>query len=162
MPNNIQFPLAVTKQLREVAAKAVLEIIGEILTHINSNESGRLMETVVQLLPPDAFTAMANLCIGNESDEIARNLIFEFVFRIANKLGLEFESTDPISEAAGSALVIINCESLRRKGHIEYLAPDDIFSASPKHPGYNKLTESGKQVLYKEMLEMQPKPKYVM
>lgn len=158
----LPFPMALNKELRETAAKAVMEEIGEILARINTNESGRLMETVVQLLPADAFKAMANLCIGNESDEVARNLIFEFVCRIASKLGLEFDNSDPITEAAGSLMVLINCENLRRKGHMEYLAPDDVFTAKPKHPGYNKLTESGRQILYKEMLEMQPKPKYVM
>ena len=105
---------------------------------------------------------LALIVIGNESDEVARNLVYEFIFRIANKLGIEFDSSDPISEAAGNALVLINCESLRRKGQMEYLAPDNIFSPTPKYPGYNKLTESGKQRLYREMLEMQPKPKHVM
>jgi hypothetical protein len=153
---------AVTEELRKVAAKAVMEVIGEILIRISSNESGRIMETVVQLLPDDAFNTLATLVIGHESDEIARNLIFELVFRVANKLGLEFEATDPISEAASSTLVIINCENLRRKGHMEYLAPDNVFTSHPKHPGYNKLTDSGKQILYKEILDTQPKPKFLM
>jgi hypothetical protein len=120
------------------------------------------METVIQLLPDDVFKTLAFIVIGGEGDEIARNLIYEFVCRIASKLDLEFETPEPITEAAGSALVIINCENLRRKGHMEYLAPDDVFTSTPKNPGYNRLTDSGRQMLYKEMLEMQPKPKYVM
>ena len=156
------FPMAATTEFREAASKIVMTEIGNILTHISSNESGRIMETVVQLLPDDVFKTMAYIVIGNESDDIARNLLYEFVFRIANKLGMDFDSIDPINHAAGNALVITNCESLRRKGQMEYLAPNDIFTDTPKHPGFNTLTDSGKQRLYTEMLEMQPKPKYVM
>ena len=156
------FPMAVTKELREAAAKVVLEEIGLILARINSSESGRIMETIIQLLPDDTFKSLAFIVIGNETDDVSRALVIEFILRIANKLGLDFESVDPLNEAAGNALVMINCESLRRKGHIEYLAPDDVFSSKPKHPGFNKLTESGKLRLYTEMLEMQSNPKHVM
>jgi hypothetical protein len=150
----LPFPIIATTAMRVDAARNVLEEIGKILFYINSNESGRIMETVIQLLPDDVFKTLALIVIGNENNEITRNLIYEFVCRIANKLNMEFDSPEPITEAAGSALVIINCENLRRKGYMEYLAPDNVFSGNSKNPGYNKLTESGKQVMYKEMLEM--------
>ena len=158
----LPFQMAATAELREAAAKVVMAEIGTILNRISSNESGRILETVVQLMPDDVFKTMSYIVIGNESDDTARNLLYEFVFRIANKLGMDFDSIEPINYAAGNALVIVNCESLRRKGQMEYLAPNDIFTDTPKHPGFNTLTDSGKQRLYTEMLEIQPKPKYVM
>jgi hypothetical protein len=149
-------------ELREAAGKLVMEEVGRILMQLNSNESGRILETTLQLLSPEVFNTMAFLIIGNEFDNTARSMIYEFVFRIASKLGLEFQNLDLVNEAASTTAVLLSCEQLRRKGHMEYLAPDDIFSLKPKFPGYNRLTESGKKLAYTEILEAQPAPKYVM
>jgi hypothetical protein len=148
--------------VRERAGKNIMEEVGKLLARITSNESGRIVETVIQLLPDDAFKTLAYLVIGNERDDFPRSLIYEIAFRVAYKMGKEFDSPDPVTEAAEFIAVLINCENLRRKGHMEYLAPDDIFTSSPKFPGFNKLTESGRQLYYKELLEMKSNPKFVM
>lgn len=148
--------------LKEAAAKAVMEQIGMNLARLQSNESGRILETAIQLLPDEVFQTLSYLVVGNENDDIAKHLVFETVFRIANKLGLEFETPDPVNEAVMHTLILINCENLRRKGHVEYSAPDNIFTDKPKYAGYNKLTESGKQLAIEQMLLMPFREKYVM
>jgi hypothetical protein len=142
-----------TAQLKEAAAKAVMEEIGTLLVKMNTPDSGRLLESILQLLPDDVFKTLAYLVVGNESDETARALMFEIVFRIVQKLGLEFDNPDPITDAAASVMFLINAENLRRKGQMEYLAPDNIFTSHPKHPGFNKLTDSGKDIAFKQILE---------
>ena len=149
--------------LREQAGKVIMEEIGKLMARVDSNESGRLMETVIQLLSDEVFRSLSFLIIGNEGDDFARGLIFEMAFRLANKMGKEFDTPDPITDAAGFIVVLINCENLRRKGYMEYLAPDDIFTSKPKFPGYNKLTESDRAKYYQEILETQmTTPKYMM
>jgi hypothetical protein len=160
--NNFKPIVLPTHQLREMAAKAVLDEIGKILFRISSTESGRLLESSLQLLPDDAFKTLAFLVVGSETDEITRAMIYELAFRIAQKLGMEFQTPEPITDAAENIMVLVNAENLRRKGHVEYLAPNDIFTSQPKQPGYNKLTDAGREIYYKEMLEKTEKPKYVM
>lgn len=140
-------------QLRDMAMKAVMDAIAAQLFHIHTPDSGRLLESVFQILPDDTFRMLAYLVVGNEFNEDVRNMMYEIVFRIANKLGLEFTEMEPINDAVSVALVILNCENLRRKGIVDYLAPDNIFTTEPKHPGFNKLTETGQQLAYTEALE---------
>lgn len=152
-----------TEEMKSQAAKVVLEEIGKNLARLDTPDSGRLLESSLQLLPDPVFRSLAYLVIGNESNDLARNIVFELVFRIASKLGLQIDDVGPVTNAAGTVVVVINAENLRRKGHMEYLAPDNIFVENPKHPGYNKLTESGKDVYYKEVLDLQTEqPKYLM
>jgi hypothetical protein len=150
-------------ELREMAAKAVLEEIGALFARISCPDSGRILESSLQLLPEEVFKTMAYLTIGHADDEITRGMIYELACRLAQKLGMEFESTEPIVDAANNILMLVNAEDLRRKGHAEYIAPDNIFTSKPKYPGYNKLTDAGKLVAYTEILEMNTTPpKYVM
>lgn len=150
-------------ELRMLAAKAVLEEIGILFARLNSPDSGRILESSLQLLPEEVFKTMAYLTIGHADDDITRGMIYELACRIAQKLNLDFENPEPIVDAANNIIVMINAENLRRKGHAEYLAPDNIFTSSPKYPGYNKLTEAGKLIAYTEILEMNTiSPKYVM
>ena len=150
-------------ELREMAAKAVMEEIGTLFAKISSPDSGRILESSLQLLSENVFKTMAYLIIGNETDDISRGMVYEIACRIAQKMGYEFDSIEPISEAASNILVLVNAENLRRKGHVEYLAPDNIFVAKPKYPGYNKLTPDGKEIYYKQILESNTTPpKYVM
>jgi hypothetical protein len=161
--NNNPLVLPTTTQIREAAAKAVLEEIGKLLVYMSTPDSGRLLESCLQMLPDDAFKTMAYLVIGNESDETTRGMLYELSFRIAQKLSLNFDTPEPITDAATNIMVLVNCESLRRKGQVEYLAPDNIFTMNPKHPGFNRLTDSGKDIAYKQILEGRKDiPKHVM
>ncbi len=151
------------QELREMAAKAVMEEMGTLFAKISSPDSGRILESSLQLLPDEVFKTMAYLIIGNETDDISRGMIYEMACRIAQKMGYEFDNIEPITDAAGNILVLINAENLRRKGKVEYLAPDNIFTTKPKYPGYNKLTPEGKETYYKDILEAYTTPpKYVM
>ena len=90
-------------------------------------------------------------------------MVYELACKIAQKIGYEFDSIEPISDAANNILVLVNAENLRRKGHLDYLAPDNIFTSTPKVPGYNRLTNDGKAIYYKNILESNTTPpKYVM
>jgi hypothetical protein len=142
-----------TQQLKEAAGKAVMEEIGGLIFRINTSESGRLLETCFQLLPDDAFKTLVYLVIGNETDELARTLMYETAFRIAQKIGIEITNPDQITEAVSIIWMMVNAENLRRKGQMEYLAPNDIYTSTPKHPGFNRLTEAGKEIAYKQILE---------
>lgn len=149
-------------QLREAAGKAVIEEIGSLLFRVDTRESGRLLETCLQLLPDDVFKTLAYLIIGNESDELARTMMYEIAFRIAQKLSVEITDPEQIGEAVSIIWMMVNTENLRRKGQIEYLAPNDIYTSTPKHPGFNRLTDAGKGVAYAQILEKDIPGKYVM
>jgi hypothetical protein len=150
------------QQLREMAAKAVMEEFGMLFAKLNSPDSGRILESSLQLLPNEVCQTMAYL-IGNEANDISRGMIYELACRLAQKLGYNFESIEPITNAAGNIFILIHAEILRRRGHAEYLAPNDIFTTNPKYPGYNKLTPDGKEIYYQKILEsITTPPKYVM
>lgn len=138
-------------KLREAAAESIMIEVDRLMMQIQTPDSGRLIETVVQLLSEKVFAALATLVIGSEHDVLVRGLVFTITIRIANKLGLQFNE-QTISTGASSIMALINCENLRRKGHMEYAWPDNIFTRTPKYGGYMQLTEEGKQISYEMTL----------
>jgi hypothetical protein len=136
--------------LRKGAADAVLHEISMNIMRIASNESGRVVETAIQLLDESMFTALAAIVIGNETEEFVREFSYQIACLVANRIGMTVdlnpETIESIQLAALSILALINCENLRRKGYMEFSWPDSIFSSSPKDPGFTKLTAEGNKL----------------
>jgi len=152
--NGLQQLLGIdSKQLRAHAAKLIIEDFEQKLFVMNSVESGLIMDSIIQLMPPELFSTLTYIIAEDSDDSIAQELIANMVFRVAAKLGLEFDDVEPVRRASALTWVIIQSENHRRKGNVEYSAPKDLFSDDPKDTGFNQLTEKGKELYHKQLLE---------
>lgn len=138
--------------IQKQASQIILTDFSNILFKINSVESGRIAETCLQLLSDQTFQLLAFFIIERESEELAKELVSEIVFAIYNKLGLEFDTVDPISDATINIMTLINYENLRRKGTLDYTFQDNIFTSTPKYAGFTKLTQHGEQIALDQVL----------
>ena len=112
-------------EIHEMAANVVMEEFRTLFTKLNSPDSGRILESSLQLLPNEVCQTMAYLIgNGNEENDISRGMIYELACRLAQKLGYNFESIEPITNAAGNIFVLIHAEILRRRGYAESHCPD--------------------------------------
>jgi len=147
-----------TNIVRENAIKALTQELGIILFYLNSNESGRIAETMFQLLGDMQFEAIVMLTVGHEKEPMIMNFICEIVVSIAQKLGKSITSVGMLNTAMGSIIALIQCEHLRRQNHMEYVWVKDIFK--PEAEGFTQLTESGKGIAQEAMLRSF-QPKYI-
>jgi hypothetical protein len=147
-------------KLREGAAVALLKEIGQTLFRISATESGRLAETCFQVLSESKFKALMTIIVGQETDDVSRQLLFSIAVQIACKLGITINE-EQATEGAASILALLNSENLRRKGYMEYVWVNDIFTDAPSHPGFTRLTESGTQLAQKQLLEQYKGGKYI-
>lgn len=130
-----------------------------ILMRINHPDSGRIIETAIQQFSPEYFGILNHL-VNRDPDEISRNITIEMVMRLAQKMNVLTEMDEhSIHEAAINLHALIRYEDLRRRGHIEYLWPNDIFTNQPSDPGFIRLTELGKEIYYKQVLDSYISPK---
>jgi hypothetical protein len=140
-------------KIREAAADSLLMGIDALLFHINTSESGYLVETILQLLPNNTFDLLANLVVQHETDDLVRGFCTMVAVHVAQKTGQDITEYDAIMNGASSVLALIQFENLRRKGQIEYSSMNDIFIENPKDQGFTRLTELGKQLTAAYILE---------
>ena len=152
-------------QFREQVKESLLFELGTLLTKIHTSSSGALAETMVQLLPKERFRALVALVLQHTTDDISSDFSVNLAIRIAQKLGLNV-TNELISTGSANILTLIHCEYLRRKGHLEYSWPTDIFTKSAQtlaaDEGYAKLTDQGQHEAYQAILEMMGDTKYKM
>jgi hypothetical protein len=139
--------------LRRNMLHVLMDELSTLMFKIHHPDSGRLIEAVMQVLPDDKFVALAALVIGNEDDELVQSFAAHMVLRIASKLEYRIESPEMFIRGAKNFLFLIHCESLRRKGHMEFIWPESIFTAKDHHE-YTGLTAAGMEVAQLQFLEM--------
>ena len=143
---------SLSSQIRRAAVDALVLELSTILVHLYHPHSGRLAESMFQLLSDKLFGAVTLLVVGHEQEALVREFVGNICVRIAQKLVVDISDEETIIGMT-NILGIINCENLRRKGHMEYLWPDDIFHSMPADEGYSQLTESGKILAQQFLLQ---------
>jgi hypothetical protein len=140
-----------TETLIEAACDELCFQLGLILARINSPESGRIAETMFQLLSDKYLRLTTTLVSGHEKETKICEFVGAISAMIASKLGVTL-TEDSLTYAIENILALIQCEALRRKNHLEYSWMNDIFTKDPKDSGYSKLTDSGKELAYQSIL----------
>ena len=142
--------MSAPSNVRENALKALNQELGIILFHLNSNDSGRIAETMFQLLGPLQFEALTMLVVGHEKEPMVMGFLCEIVVSIAQKIGLIISDPSMLNTAMASVVALISCEHLRRSNHMEYVWVKNIFK--PESDGYSQLTKMGKGVAQEALL----------
>lgn len=150
---NLVKPSDLLCDLKEKIALSLLKDMTELMMKIHHPDSGRVIESVLQLLPDNKMETLTVLCVGNEEEDLVQIIASTMVVRLASKQGIPITSSEMFIAAAKSFLLLINLENLRRKGHMEYLWPRNFFSDDPDEMAYNKLTEKGTEHVQKEFLK---------
>jgi hypothetical protein len=140
--------------VRERVASSLLNDICEVLFKIHHPHSGRVMESTIQFLPDDQFNALSSIVVGHDQDPLVHMLASAVVVRLAGKQNIEFSQDDmtPYFHAVRNFILLVNCEHMRRKGHMHYLWNEDFFIPADEEK-IMTLTESGKGVAHKLMLQ---------
>src|SRR4051812_1808554 len=113
----------------EIICEHVLIEVGTQLAKIDSPHSGYVAEAVLRLMEEDTLMALATLVGKDPSSEYASSLQFGILLKVAARVGIEVELVD-LNVGAKNIFTMINLETLRRKGHVDYVWSSDIFENS--------------------------------
>lgn len=141
-----------TDELKKASIAAVSLEFGMLLMRINHFESGRVVETAIQQMKNPYFNALVILMEENTTE--TRKLLINLAMSVSQKVYLT-ATDDEIGDAVMSIAALIQHESLRRKGHVEYVWANDIFTKTPTYPGFIRLTPAGKEEYLKQYLTVE-------
>lgn len=139
------------QNLQDVAVAQLLRELTSNFGRIDCKESGWVAETAVQLLSDDYFKALAAIILSDNS-QMANEIASAFVAKISQKLDIQIDSYEKLYNAMKNFIVLVNYENLRRKGYLNYVWTNDMFSLEPNQ-GYSELTAAGKAMAQRQILE---------
>ena len=140
--------------VKEKLSRTLIDDMADLLIKISHPDSGCVIEAVLQLLPDQKMSALAAFCIGNDNSEEAQTIAASMMIRLAARQNFEFDDTNHFVGSCKNFLLLVNLESLRRKGYMEYQWKRDMFSDEDDPMSFTKLTEAGKEYTQKEFLKM--------
>lgn len=147
----------VTKNRESLRKKTVEVLVGyvvENLTKLYHHEAGRVLETAVQMLDDVQFTQLATICVNHQDDPMVQEILGSVILKLVARMGLDVSEQEYVC-GCKQFLLLICAEDLRRKGHLHYLWPSDIFSTPMvDFLKIATVTESGKQIQQKQLLQM--------
>ena len=148
-------PSELLSDLKEKLAISLIKEMTELMFKVHHPDSGRVIETIIQLLPDNKMEALSILCVGKEEDDIVQIIASTMVARLAAKQGISITSSEMFVSAAKGFLLLVNYENLRRKGHMEFLWPRNFFQEDDikDDMAFNKLTDQGTDYIQKEFLK---------
>lgn len=138
--------------LRERITHSLLKDLADQMFWVHHPDSGYVIEAVLRVLPDSKMDTLSALCVGNEDDDLVQMLASSIVLRVAHKQDIEITSSEMFVQAAKNFLLLVNIENLRRKGHMEYQWPKNLFSDMSDYHAFTKLTASGESEAQKELL----------
>lgn len=138
--------------VRQRGASKLLDSITEWMMKIHHPHSGKIIESVVQILPDDEFDVLAALCLGYEDDELVQQFSASVVVRLASKQGMKTIEYEKYLNASKNFLLLVTTEARRRTGEVTYSFPNDIFR-DLSHVLFIHLTPEGRSKMALEILE---------
>jgi hypothetical protein len=124
-----------------------------LLVKFFSPHSGRVIESVLQLLPDERFQVLEALVSGNEEDPEIQFFSSVIIMKLAVHQNYTMESNEEYILACRSFMQLVSCEGLRRKGMLDYLWPENIFDIAGSKEGYMTLTSKGVESNQMKILE---------
>jgi hypothetical protein len=119
--------------LRQKNAIELLNRFSELIFWIHHQDSGKVIEAVVQYLSEDEFNALSALVIGYDFDDLVVEFASSVIVRLASKQQIQDIDYDQYINAAKNFLCLIEAEQNRRAGRIDYVFPANVFQ------NFNKL-----------------------
>jgi hypothetical protein len=143
----------ILSSLREKIAQNLLDEMSQLLFKIHHPDSGRVIESVVQMLSDNKLTILAALCTNSQDSESIQVIATTIIMRLASKQNIEITSTEMFVDATNNFLLLVNFENLRRRGYLEYLWQRDMFSTAEDPMAFNKITPEGAVYTQQEFLK---------
>lgn len=137
--------------LRDRLTTQIIDDVGRLLVQVSHPHSGRVIESVMQMLPDDTFKMLAIITIGNETDEFVEMLMGSILVRLVEKQYIKMDSREMYDVGIRNMKLLVNIESLRRQDYMTYLWPEDFFKPNGDVK-FAELTASGKIASYEAIL----------
>jgi hypothetical protein len=133
----------IKEQLRSQYCSWLTGCIIDQMSMVMTNDSGKLAETAFQVLPDSTFELIWNFVDDDSpADEQKAMLLDALVNYVAGRVRRELTG-ESYTMGLSNLLGLLTCESLRRKGLLEYSWPHDIFADCQNDNGFSRLTTQG-------------------
>lgn len=153
LPKAYNITEALFTKIRQDALQRTDEVISDLLVKAFSPDSGRVIESVLQLMPDERFQVLEVLVSGNEDDPEIQFFASVIVMKLAVHQNYTIANNEEYILACRSFMQLVSCEGLRRKGMLEYLWPENLFDIAGSKEGFMKLTDKGIESNQTKILE---------